>query len=81
LKTKDNSKTWTHHGLSETHHIGKILKTPFFRFNSEGNGMRETWALSSLLIGKDSVFINKAHIIIVIKTKTRRSSSFFITLA
>lgn len=25
LKTNNNGKTWTHHGLSETHHIGKII--------------------------------------------------------
>ena len=28
LRTKDNGKTWTHHGLSETHHIGKIIINP-----------------------------------------------------
>ena len=25
LKSNNNGKTWTHHGLSETHHIGKII--------------------------------------------------------
>jgi len=25
LKTNNNGKTWAHHGLSETHHIGKII--------------------------------------------------------
>ena len=25
LKTNDNGDTWTHHGLSNTHHIGKII--------------------------------------------------------
>jgi len=28
LRTKDNGKTWTHHGLSDTHHIGKIIINP-----------------------------------------------------
>mgnify|MGYP006084503193 FL=1 len=28
LRTKDNGKTWTHHGLSNTHHIGKIIINP-----------------------------------------------------
>ena len=28
LRTKDNGNTWTHHGLSETHHIGKIIINP-----------------------------------------------------
>jgi len=28
LRTKDNGKTWSHHGLSETHHIGKIIINP-----------------------------------------------------
>ena len=28
LRTKNNGKTWTHHGLSDTHHIGKIIINP-----------------------------------------------------
>ena len=28
LKTMDNGKTWTHHGLAGSHHIGKILIHP-----------------------------------------------------
>ena len=28
LRTIDNGKTWTHHGLSDTHHIGKIIINP-----------------------------------------------------
>lgn len=28
LKTVDNGKTWTHHGLAGSHHIGKILIHP-----------------------------------------------------
>ena len=28
LRTKDNGKSWTHHGLSKTHHIGKIIINP-----------------------------------------------------
>jgi len=28
LRTNDNGKTWTHHGLSNSHHIGKIVVNP-----------------------------------------------------
>ena len=28
LRTQDNGATWTHHGLADSHHIGKILINP-----------------------------------------------------